>query len=404
MTAAPETPTPVTSTPLDAAEAVARARALVPAVRAAADETESLRRVPPALIEALRGAGLVRMLTPRRFGGHGLDFDAFIAATLEIARADASVAWCFAFLNVHAWLLAGFPERAQTEVWTTHPDATIAYVNVPAGQVTVVDGGFRLAGTWPWASGIDHCDLAILAGVVPPAPGDPPGPPDARLFIVSRADLEIQDTWHVAGLRGTGSHHVVVADAFVPGHRVASLLELREGTGPGRALHPEPIFHLPLLAALAICLAAPILGATLGAYDVWLEAMRARVTTFSREQVAELSHQQIRVAEVAADIRCADLLLRGALDVLRPGGPLTLEQRVLLRRDYAYVATLCLRAVETMYSASGGPANYDSDPLQRRWRDIHAMAAHTAVNLDSAAVNFGRMELGQPLNPKDPLF
>ena len=404
MTAADETTSLIPPPPLDAAEAVARARALVPAVRAAASEAEVQRRIPPSLLAAFREAGLVRMLTPRRFGGHALGFDAFIAATMELARADASVAWCFAFLNIHAWLLAGFPEQAQVEIWTADPDMTIATITIPAGQVRVVDGGYRLSGTWPWASGIDHCNRAILAGFLPPAPDAPPGPPDLGLFIVSRADFTIHDTWQVAGLRATGSHDVVVADAFVPTHRVASLVDLREGTAPGRALHPEPMYHLPMLSTLATSLAAPILGAALGAYEAWCEALRGRITTFSREASAELSHHQIRVAETSAELECAQLLLQRALDILRPGGALNLAQRVQLRRDHAYLATLCLRAVERMYNSLGAPANNDSGPLQRYWRDMHAMVAHTCVNFDSAGVNFGRMALGLPLNPRDPLF
>ena len=390
--------------PIDATEAVARARALAPQVAALAAEAEALRRMPPALVEAIRAAGLVRMLTPRRFGGHELPFDAFIDATIEIARADASMAWCFSFMNIHSWLLASFPEQAQAEVWGADPDVGIVNVNMPVGQVTPAPGGYRLSGAWPWASGSDHCDVAILAGIVSAAEGSPPGPPDVRLFVVSRPDFTVEDTWRVAGQRGTGSNTVVVQDAFVPEHRVVPLVDLREAQAPGKQVNPGPNYQLPLLPALAISLVAPIVGAALGAYDRWRDATRTRVTTYSREQVASLSHQQIRMAEVSAELDCAQLLLRRALDTLRSAEPLTLEQRVRLRRDYAYIATLCVRAVERIYLASGAAANYESNPLQRQWRDVHAMVAHTGVNFDSAGENFGRMQLGLPLNPKDPLF
>ncbi len=385
----------------DVAEAVARAKALAPQVAALAAEAEALRRVPPALVAAIRASGLVRMLTPRRFGGHELPFDAFIHATVEIARADASIGWCFSFMNIHSWLLAGFPEQAQAEVWAEDPDIGIANVNLAVGEVTPVEGGFRLSGSWPWASGVDHSGLAIVAGVVP---GDPAGPPDVRLFAVPREDFTVEDTWRVAGQRATGSNTVVVRDAFVPAHRVVSLVDLREAKAPGKHVNPGPNYQLPLLAGLAISLVAPIVGAALGAYDRWRDATRTRVTSYSREQVAALSHQQIRMAEVSAELDCAQLLLQRALDALRGGAPLSLETRVQLRRDYAYIATLCVRAVERIYLASGAAANYESNPLQRQWRDVHAMVAHTGVNLDSAGENFGRMQLGLPLNPKDPLF
>jgi 3-hydroxy-9,10-secoandrosta-1,3,5(10)-triene-9,17-dione monooxygenase len=396
---------PSTASPgLSHAEAVARASALAPRVRELAGEAESGRRVPERLIRDFIDAGLVRLLTPRRFGGHELGLDAFIDATLEIARADGSIGWCFSFLNIHSWLMALMPEKAQQEVWGAEPDACIANVNVPAGQATPVEGGYRLTGTWPWASGIQHCGQALLAGIVPPAAGAPPGPPDVRLFLVSRADFEVKDTWFVAGQRGTGSNHVSVNDVFVPEHRNMALVDVREGRAPGTKVHASPLYHLPFLPPMASSLVAPILGAAQGAYETWREGMRSRVTMYGREQVATLSHQQIRMAEVSAELDSAELLLRRALDTMRPGGLLTLEQRVRTRRDYAYAATLCVRAVERLYTASGASANFESSPLQRYWRDVHAMAVHAGINADAAFENFGRLELGLPNNPKDPLF
>ncbi|MCP3141076.1 acyl-CoA dehydrogenase family protein [Pyxidicoccus xibeiensis] len=389
---------------LDAAAAVARAKALAPRVRALAGEAESGRRVPEPLIRDFIDAGLVRLLTPRRFGGHELGLDAFIDATLEIARADASVGWCFSFLNIHSWLMAMMPEAAQQEVWGADPDACIANVNAPGGQAVPTEGGHRLTGVWQWASGIQHCGWALLAGIVPSAAGAEAGPPDVRLFLVSRADFQVKDTWFVAGQRGTGSNHVVVNDVFVPEHRNMALGDVREGRSPGSRVHASPLYQLPFLPPMASSLVAPIIGAALGAYETWRELMRTRYTTFSREQVATLSHQQIRMAEVSAELEAAQLLLRRALDTLRPGGMLTLQQRVQVRRDYAYAATLCVRAVERLYTASGAGANFESNPLQRYWRDIHAMAVHAGINFDAAGENFGRLELGLGLNPKDPLF
>ncbi|WP_437756806.1 acyl-CoA dehydrogenase family protein [Sorangium sp. So ce1389] len=385
------------------AEAVERARAMADDVRARAGEAEALRRMPEATIQGFVDAGLVRLLTPRAFGGHELAFDAFADATIEIARADGSSGWCFSFLNVHSWLLATFPVGAQEDVWRKNPDARLANVNVPAGQAARVDGGYRLSGDWPWASGIQHCDWAMLAGLVPAEGGAAGGPPEVRLFLIPREDWEVRDTWRVTGQRGTGSHNVVVKDRLVPQHRTASMAELSGGQSPGGAFHANPTYRLPFIAALAPSLIATIVGASQGAYQRWRAATRDRCTMYSREQVASLSHQQIRLAEISAEIDAAELMLRRSLDTLRPGGPLSMEQRVRIRRDYAYSAVLCVRAVERIYNASGGGANYESNPIQRDWRDVHAMAAHAGINFDAAAENFGRMELGLPLNPRDPL-
>ena len=404
MSSPSATPPPVVHERLGHTEAVARARRLAPHLRALASETESQRRIPEPLVREFTEAGLVRLLTPKRFGGHELGLDTFIDVILELARADGSAGWCFSFFNIHSWLLAMLPEAAQQEVWSADPDARIANVNVPAGMATPTGGGYRLTGTWPWASGILHCGWALLAGIVPPRGGEEAGPPDVRLFLVPKADFRVKETWFVTGQRGTGSNHVAVEDMFVPEHRNVALGDVREGRAPGSKLHPAPLYQLPFLPAMASSVVAPILGASLGAYEAWREVTRSRCTTFSREQVATLSHQQIRMAEVAAELDAAQLLLRRALDTMRPGGPLTLQQRVTMRRDYAYAATLCVRAVERLYTASGASANFESNPLQRYWRDVHAMAVHAGINFDAACENFGRLELGLPLNPKDPLF
>ncbi|MGK3966992.1 acyl-CoA dehydrogenase family protein [Sorangium sp. So ce118] len=385
------------------AEAVERARAMADDVRARAGEAEALRRMPEATVQGFVDAGLVRLLTPRAFGGHELAFDAFADATIEIARADGSSGWCFSFLNVHSWLLATFPVEAQEDVWGKNPDARLANVNVPAGQAARVDGGYRISGDWPWASGIHHCDWAMLAGLAPAEDGAAGGPPEVRLFLIPREDWEVRDTWRVTGQRGTGSHNVVVKDRLVPQHRTATMAELSGGQSPGGAFHANPVYRLPFIAALAPSLVATIVGASQGAYQRWRAATRDRCTMYSREQVASLSHQQIRLAEISAEIDAAELMLRRSLDTLRAGGPLSMEQRVRIRRDYAYSAVLCVRAVERIYNASGGGANYESNPIQRDWRDVHAMAAHAGINFDAAAENFGRMELGLPLNPRDPL-
>ena len=137
----------------------------------------------------------------------------------------------------------------------------------------------------------------------------------------------------------------------------------------------------------------------MGAYDVWRNGLRSKVSAFAQEKVIELTHIQIRVAEIAAKIDAAELLLRRALDIVRPGTPLNPEVVTRNHRDYAYVACLCVEATEQLYLASGGSANYESNPLQRYWRDVHAMAAHAALSFDGAGESFGRSALGIPPKP-----
>ena len=383
-------------------EAISRARALAPAIQERATAAETQRRQPDKTIRDIIDAGLVRLLTPRRWGGHELSFDGFVDSVIEIAKADGSAGWCYSFLNIHSWVMAAFPEQAQREVWGDNPDALLATSFIPAGRPVRVEAGYLLSGNWPWSSGVDYCEWNMLAGLImPTASGEHPEP---RIFLLPRNDYEILDTWFVAGQKSTGSKNVVVKDAFVPEHRTIRLSDIREGRAPGSAFNPSPLYQLPLISAFPSALVSPILGATIGAYETWRNLSQNKSTMYSREQVATLTHQQIRLAEVAAQIDSAHLLLKRALDVLRRGGAVTLEERIRNRRDYAYVAHLCVQAMERLFLASGANANYESNLMQRYWRDVHAMSAHAALNLDAAGENFGRLELGLPLNSHDPYF
>ncbi|MBV9230642.1 MAG: acyl-CoA dehydrogenase family protein [Chloroflexi bacterium] len=377
-------------------EAVVRARGLAPAIRERAATAEAQRRQPEATIQAIVDAGLVRLLMPRRWGGYELPLDALVNSAIEIARADASAGWCYAFLVAHPWVLAHFSDEAQRDVWTHRPDALIATSFAPAGHFTSVEGGYRLSGNWPWSSGVDHCAWNMLAGL----PESMDGPP--RIFLLPSSDYEILDTWFVAGLSASGSKNVEVKEAFVPEHRTVLLPDLVRGQAPGAVLNTGPLYNLPLLATFPVFLAAPLLGATLGAYETWRDTSRNRYTRMSHELVAAFSHQQIRLAEIAAEIAAAQSLLHETLDIIRTGGPLTPDRYNRVRLYYVACARFCIQAIERLYTNSGGSANYETNSLQRYWRDVHAMAAHIGLNFDAAGEAFGRAELGLPSNPHDP--
>lgn len=383
-------------------EVAAQAQALASAIRERAATAEALRRQPEETIKEIIDAGLVRLLTPACWGGHELNFNVYIDSVLEIARADASTGWCYSFFIMHSWMLAHFSEEAQRDVWANNPDALITTSFAPVGHVMpTANGGYLLNGNWPWSSGVDSSDWCMLGGRIPPF-GD--ASPEPALFLVPRSDYEIVDTWFVAGLKASGSKNVSLKDVFVPEHRVASLLDLRDGRGPGITVNTGPLYRRPFFTATAPGFAAPIVGATTGAYQTWREASSKRFTAFTREQVATLSHVQIRMAEIEAKVQTAHLFLRAVLDGLTANQPISLEQRFRSARDVAYITKVCVEAVESIFQASGGNANYETHLLQRYWRDVHAMAAHAGLNFDARGEDFGRMELGLPRNPQTMFF
>jgi alkylation response protein AidB-like acyl-CoA dehydrogenase len=195
-------------------ELVARARELGPTLAERANKTEELRRLPEETFQAFKDAGLLRAFVPRAYGGYELPFATVIETAREIGEHCGSSAWCLAICTLHNWMVTNFPRAAQEEVFGSSPDSVVCGVFMPGGTATPVEGGHRLTGQWDFASGCDHADHAILAGLVRSGPDVAPS--GLLSFLVRREDFEIDDNWHVSGLCGTGSKRVIVEDVFVP--------------------------------------------------------------------------------------------------------------------------------------------------------------------------------------------
>ncbi len=374
-------------------EAVARARALAPAIRERAASAEAQRRQPAETVREIVDAGLVRLLIPKRWGGCELPVDALAETTLEIAQADGSAGWCYAFLVGHPWLLAHFPDEAQRDVWEENPDALLATAFIPEGRFASVEGGYRLSGNWPWSSGIDHCEWNMVLAL----PTSMDGPP--RVFLLPRNAYEIKDTWFVAGLAASGSKNVEVKDAFVPEHHTLLLSDLVRGESLSNA---GPLYSLPFLNVFIVFLSTPLLGITIAAYESWRDASRTKYTRLNHDLIASFTHQQIRFAEITADIAAARALLKEALSMLHTGGQISVESYNRINLYHAAIGRFCLRAIEQLYANSGGRANFNTHPMQRYWRDAHAMAAHVGLNFDMLGEAFGRAELGLPPSSHNP--
>jgi len=228
--------------------------------------------------------------------------------------------------------------------------------------------------------------------------------PEGLLFIpVPEPDFRIEDTWLVSGLCGTGSKDIVVDNAFVPNYRVVPAVELRDGKSPGRAIHDTPNYRIPSGAMLPYALATPIIGMAQGALDAYESYMRDRVTARTGERMAEMEGIQLRVAEAEAEVHAARPIMqedgREVFAGARRHEMPTLEDRPRYRHNRAYVAKLCVGAVNRVFEASGGHALYDSSPIQRFHRDAHAASHHSGLSWDTVAEQYGRIRLG--LEPTD---
>ncbi|MBR0799375.1 acyl-CoA dehydrogenase family protein [Bradyrhizobium jicamae] len=390
---------PPAASTADSATMVARAMELVQVLRERASRTEELRRLPPETERDLHDMGLFRILQPRRVGGSELDYVALVDCADALGQGDASVAWNFANLASHHWMLGMFTPEAQNIVWNDNPAALIASSFVfPAGRAKKADGGYVLNGHWPFSSGVESCDWNMLAGVV--ASDDDADGIEYRLFLLNKRDYGISDTWNAIGLRGTGSNDVRVTDVFVPLHMTVAVSDLTGGPTPGSIVNPNALYALPVFSLFPYVLSGVGLGNAQACLDDYVEIARHRASTYNRAKLGDLQTTQIKIAEASAKIDAARLIMRtNCVEVLakvRRGDIPGMVAKTRLRRDGAFSVNLCTDAVSLLFTASGARSLFLSGTLQRQFRDANAVNSHLAFNFDAAGTNFGRVALGLP--------
>jgi 3-hydroxy-9,10-secoandrosta-1,3,5(10)-triene-9,17-dione monooxygenase len=378
---------------------VTRARALIPQLRERASRTEELRRLPPETERDLHDAGLFRIVQPKRVGGSELDYVALVDCADTIGQADASVAWNFANLASHHWMLGMFDKRAQDLVWNKDANTLIASSFIfPAGRARKVDGGYLLRGSWPFSSGADSSDWNMLASVV--SSDDDADGIEYRIFLLNKSDYKILDTWNAAGLRGTGSNDVEVKDAFVAESMTIAVNDLAGGPTPGSAVNPNALYALPVFSLFPYVLSGVALGNAQACLDDYVDVARHRASTYNRAKLSDLQSTQIKIAEASAKIDAARLIMRStcieAMADARRGHVPDIAAKTKSRRDGAFSVNLCTEAVSLLFSASGARGLFTTGALQRQFRDAHAINSHIAFNFDAAGTNYGRVTLGLP--------
>jgi 3-hydroxy-9,10-secoandrosta-1,3,5(10)-triene-9,17-dione monooxygenase len=378
---------------------IARAKALIPQLRDRASRTEELRRLPLETERDLHDAGLLRIVQPKRVGGSEFDYVALVDCADAIGQADASVAWNFANLASHHWMLGMFDKQAQDLVWNKDPDALIASSFIfPAGRARKVDGGYVLRGKWPFSSGVDSSEWNMLASVV--SSDDEADGIEYRIFLLNKSDYNILDTWNATGLRGTGSNDVEVKDAFVAEPMTLAVSDLDGGPTPGSAINPNALYALPVFSLFPYVLSGAALGNAQACLDDYVDIARHRASTYNRAKIGDLQSTQIKIADASAKIDAARRIMRStcieAMADARRGEVPNIAAKTRWRRDGAYSVNLCTEAVSLLFSASGARGLFTTGALQRQFRDAHAINSHFAFNFDAAGTNYGRVALGLP--------
>jgi alkylation response protein AidB-like acyl-CoA dehydrogenase len=335
-------------------------------------EIETARQLPDDIASDLRATGIFRAWLPRELGGTETDPATLVTALQTLAAADASVGWCAA-IGVGSNLIGGYlPRRGAEELYPTGSEVAGGSLAPGGRAVRDGDGNLVVDGRWPFASGAHHCDW--LAGVAVTAG---PGAPEARLVVMARADVELLDTWHVAGLRGTGSTDFAAHGVVVPEQHTASLSAL--DAWPAGAMWRIPLHSLllPVMGAVPLGIARAALAE--------LTALAGEKTPFrSRRTLAERDSTRIALAQATAGVDAASGYLISTmtdlLDTARRGVAPDLRQRSAARLAAVHAAQQAADAVQACYRVAGSTALFDTSPLQRHLRDVNATTQHYALS------------------------
>ncbi|MBA4013737.1 MAG: flavin-dependent monooxygenase [Phenylobacterium sp.] len=372
-----------------------RAKALVPVLAKRAQATEDARSVLPETVADFEAAGFYRILQPAQYGGFELPPKALFDVAIELAKGCPSSAWCMCLIAVHNWEIGLLDPRAAQDIWGGDTSVRLSSSYAPFGAVEPAEGGFLISGRWPFSSGCDHCDWAILGGRAPSEPGLPP---DVRAFIIPRSSYVIDDTWHVLGLKGTGSKDIVVDKAFVPEHLTHKFSDSFLGTDPGLATFTAPTFRYPFGIVFAYTLAVVTLGMAEGAREAFVEQMQVRLGAYDGAKASDDPFVRQRLAHADAMIRSQRALLDANFAELdgyvQAGELIPLEVRVRCKWEAQHLSRMAMQAIELLFKAGGGRGIRQENPLQRYFRDVQAASNHAYLNADKGALNAGGVLLG----------
>jgi len=379
----------MTASPLDAA------RKLAPLIRSSADEIDAARELPRPLFEALADAGLFHLAVPRAIGGGECDFPTYVETIEEIGKADASTGWAVNQGAIFGTYAARMPREAARAIWIDTPRSVVANTPAATAKAVVVPGGYRVTGRQGFSTGCRHAAwVAAHAQVVENGQVRlEHGQPEARYFFVPVSSAELLDTWHVRGMRGTGTHHFAVTNVFVPAERTvlsATALLLEEG----------PFYKIPRTLAFASGDAAVALGMARASLDTFVELAGAKTPRAMQALLRDQSMVQVGVGQAEAALRSGRaFLMETVRDIWgeATAGGVSLERRAILRLATTHGIRLAAQVIDTVYNATGATAAYEGHLIQRHFQDIHVITQHLQGRMAHYEL-VGRHWLGLPID------
>jgi alkylation response protein AidB-like acyl-CoA dehydrogenase len=346
-----------------------------------APQIEASRGLPKEALDALVSSGVFALAIPRVYGGGEASITTLIDALETIARADGSAGWLAMIVSTSGTMSMLIDDAEAKAIYGK--GAITCGVTAPMGMATKVDGGYRVTGRWPFASG---CEIAThrMGGAIVPGEMLPNGMPDLRCMLFDASQTRIHDTWKTSGLRGTGSHDIEVEDAFVPFGRSFSLVT----TTPRRA---SGVCAMPFFGMLATSVTAVAIGIARGALDAFVDLAVKKQPLGAKRTIAHRELVQNDVSRADALIRSAHASLIESANVVERDA--TVRARAELRATCVQATKCAAEAVDLLYDAAGASAIYDKSPLQRHFRDVHVATQHIMV-APAQSVLAGRILLG----------
>lgn len=362
-------------------ELITRVREIQPLLEKHAAQGEQDRRVAAESIEALTEAGVFKIAQPKRYGGYETSMRTMLDVSAAVGEADGGTAWVVTLCNVCAWMAGLFPQQAQDDVWAANPDAKVSGVLAPTADTTKVEGGYQISGRWYYNSGSWHADWAALGMPVVNEAGEAI---DQALALVPRDDLELEETWFVAGMRSTGSNCLIANDVFVPEHRILPVPAAIEGTYATEHTD-EPLYRSAFVPILALVLAGPQLGMGRKALEIVKgKAGKKAISYTNYTTQSDSVGFQLQLAEAAMRIDTAHLHAYRAADDLDTAAAAGTYPDVLtrarVRADTGWAIENTTQAIDKLLYAHGAGGFAEVNPLQRIWRDS-AVGARQAVIL-----------------------
>lgn len=383
---------------------IARARAMVPALRERAQRTEEACRLLPETVQEFTDAGFFRIVQPQRYGGFELGIDVLEEVVVEVGRGCGSSAWCLAILGGHSWWSALFPQAGQDVLFGDEGHVIMATNLSGNGRCRRVEGGYEVSGKFVYLSG---CDVANWLCVGAMQEDSNETEPPWFYMALRPQDVTILDDWHMLGLRGTGSKSVLAEKAFVPDCLALSQSLVAQQEAPGRYVHANPLYAAPMLAFLSVETTGAAVGLALQAVEILDNVARTKPVRTREASLAQSTWSSVpsfrhRLAEAKSLAEGARVLLvdnaRRLVASMHEYAPLgkkmPAEEVVEYGLNVSRLVDMCVQAVDICFGAAGTSSTLSGRPLERCWRDIHMLSTHNVYRMDLMAERWSESHFG----------